>query len=416
MFAAAAAADDRPRHVLHVNTDDFFAALARQRDPALRRRSVVVGNLLNRGSVVSASYEAREAGVYPGLTMQQASRLAPEAVQVQVDWGHARHASQALLRLVQGYGARVEPHGFDEAYVDYTGCERIHGAPLDVARQLRNEVRARLDLDVSIGVATNKLVSRFASSSAKRRSVLDVLPGYEASFVAPQPVSRMPGVGADLARRLCDMGVRTVGELACFPRELLEAVWGRLGRRLAAGARGEDRSPVGLRAERAGLMESETFEPDALERAQIEAGLEVACTRLGATLRARGWCAARLVLRLEHSDGVRVQRFLQLATPTHLDTQFTAAARTFLPLLLVRRVRVRRIEVEAIGFSPSPVQLDLFFPDRDMKLRRVLAAADRVRTRYPTAPALIAARALLGASGPGLTGTKKETKTERRHR
>ena len=68
--------------------------------------------------------------------MQQASRLAPEAVQVQVDWGHARHASQALLRLVQGYGARVEPHGFDEAYVDYTGCERIHGAPLDVARQL----------------------------------------------------------------------------------------------------------------------------------------------------------------------------------------------------------------------------------------------------------------------------------------
>ena len=397
MFAAAAAAADRPRHVLHVNTDDFFAALARQRDPALRRRSVVVGNLLNRGSVVSASYEAREAGVYPGLTMQQASRLAPEAVQVQVDWGHARHASQALLRLVQGYGARVEPHGFDEAYVDYTGCERIHGAPLDVARQLRNEVRARLDLDVSIGVATNKLVSRFASSSAKRRSVLDVLPGYEASFVAPQPVGRMPGVGADLARRLCDMGVRTVGELACFPRELLEAVWGRLGRRLAAGARGEDRSPVGLRAERARLMESATFEPDALERAQIEAGLEVACTRLGAALRARGWCAARLVLRLEHSDGVRVQRFLRLATPTHLDTQFTAAARALLPRLLVRRVRVRRIEVEANGFSPSPVQLDLFVPDRDMKLRRVLAAADRVRTRHPTAPALITARALLGA-------------------
>jgi DNA polymerase-4 len=108
--------DDRPRHVLHVTTDDFFAALARQRDPALRQRPVVVGNLLNRGSVVSASYEAREAGVHPGLTMQQASRLAPDAALVQVDWGHARHASQALLRLVQGYGARVEPHGFDEAY------------------------------------------------------------------------------------------------------------------------------------------------------------------------------------------------------------------------------------------------------------------------------------------------------------
>jgi len=393
--------DDRPRHVLHVNTDDFFAALARQRDPALRRRPVVVGNLLNRGSVVSASYEAREAGVHPGLTMQQASRLAPDAALVQVDWGHAHHASRALLHLVQGYGARVEPHGFDEAYVDYTGCERVHGSPLDVARRLRNDVRARLDLDVSIGVATNKLVSRFASSSAKCHNVLDVLPGYEASFVAPQPVGRMPGVGADLARRLCDMGVRTVGELARFPLEVLEAVWGRLGRRLAAGARGEDHSPVGLRAERATLMESETFEPDALERTMIEAGLEVPCARLGAALRARGWRAHRLALRLEHSDGVRVQRLLRLATPTHLDAQFTAAARALLPRLLVRRVRVRRLEVEVSDLSPSPVQLDLFVPDRDMKLRRVLAAADRVRARHPTTPALVTARALLGAGASG---------------
>ena len=392
---------DPPRHVLHVNTDDFFAALARQRDPALRRRPVVVGNLLNRGSVVSASYEAREAGVHPGLTMQQASRLAPDAALVQVDWGHARHASQALLRLVTGYGARVEPHGFDEAYVDYTGCERIHGTPLDVARRLRHDVRARLDLDVSIGVATNKLVSRFASSSAKRRNLLDVLPGYEASFVAPLPVGRMPGVGADLARRLCDMGVRTVGELARFPHGILEALWGRLGRRLAAGARGEDRSPVGLLAEQATLMEAETFEPDALDRIVIEAGLEVPCARLGAALRARGWRAHRLVLRLEHSDGVRVQRLLRLVIPTHLDAQFTTAARALLPRLLGRRVRVRRIEVEVAGFSPSPVQLDLFVPDREMKLRRALAASDRVRARHPTAPALVTARALLGAGPAG---------------
>jgi DNA polymerase IV len=245
------------------------------------------------------------------------------------------------------------------------------------------------------GSGANKLVSRFASSSAKQHGLLDVLPGYEASFLAPHPVGRLPGVGTPLARRLRDMGVPTVGDLARFPAELLEAVFGATGRRLADQAHGVDRSPVGRRPQRQVLEESETFEPDLLDHFRLEAWCDVLAARLGGALRARGWCARRLALRLEHSDRMRAQRLMVLRPPTHLDPQLAEAARTALEIAFVRRVRVRRMTVEASGFEPSPVQLDLFRPDPDARRRRLLAAADAVRRRYPTPGVLLPGRALL---------------------
>jgi len=383
--------DERPRHILHVNTDDFFASLVRLRDPALRRRPVIVGNLMNRGSVVSASYEARAAGVHPGLTMQQAERLAPDAALVQVDWPYVRRASRELFGVVAGYAPRVEPSGPDEAFIDYTGCERLLGEPQDAGRRLQGEVRERLCLDVSIGVAANKLVSRFASSAAKRHSLLDVLPGREASFVAPHPIERLPGVGLALGRKLRHMGMRTVGDLARLPVEILASVFGSLGRRLGEGARGIDRTPVAPARRREVLEESETFEPDVLDREALEARLYTLSARVGVALRARGWRARRLVVTLEHSDRVRVQRQAPLALPADLDARLFAAARAALAQAYRRRVRVRRLELQASGFEPSPVQLDLFAPDPDARLRRLLQASDRVRARYPTAPALASA-------------------------
>ncbi|MFQ5600691.1 MAG: hypothetical protein ACE5G2_09055 [Candidatus Krumholzibacteriia bacterium] len=386
--------EERPRHILHVNTDDFFASLARLRDPLLRERPLVVGNLMNRGSVVSASYEARDAGVHPGLTMQQAARRAPDAVLVQVDWAYAHHASRELMRVLESYAPRVERSALDEAFVDYTGSERLLGKPLDAGRRLQRDVRDRLGLDVSIGVAANKLVSRFASSAAKRHHLLDVLPGYEASFVAPQPIDRLPGVGSALARQFRDMGIPTVGALARFPVEILETIYGSPGRRLAESARGIDRSPVARGRGRVVLAESEAFEPDLLRWDAIEAQLDGLCARLGSALRARRWRARRLILELEHSDRVRVRRQAPLAAATDLDTHLFKAARASLVAAYRRRVRVRRLELQAWGFEPSPTQLDLFRPDPDARQRRLLQATDRIRARYNDPRALRRARAL----------------------
>jgi len=386
---------ERPRHILHVNTDDFFASLARLRDASLRGRPVVVGHLLNRGSVVSASYEARAAGVHPGLTMQQAARRLPDAALVQVDWAYARRASRELLTILETCSPRVEASRVDEAFVDYTGCENLFGTPLDAGRRVQRQVQERVGLEVSIGVAANKLVSRFASSSAKRHSLLDVLPGYEARFVAPQPVERLPGVGAALGRKLRDMGVPTVGDLASFPPELLEAVFGAAGRRLAAAARGIDPSPVTPARHQGGVEESETFDPDLLRWDDLEAKLDGLCARLGAALRARRCTARHLVVELEHSDRLCVRRWSRFRA-SNLDAALFNAARPTLAALYVRRVRVRRLLLRAGGLEPASVQLDLFRPDVEARLRRLMQATDRVRARYGGAPVLLRGRALLG--------------------
>jgi len=398
MGALAWSEDERERQILHVNTDDFFATLARQRDSSLRDRPVIVGNLLSRGSVVSASYEARQAGVHPQMTMAQAARRAPDAQLVQIDWAYAHRASRELFRVLEGVAPRVERAGLDEAYVDYTGSVSLLGQPLDASRRLQQDVRARIGLDVSIGVAANKLVSRFASTAAKRHSLLDVIPGYEASFLAPHAVHLLPCVGPVLGRQLCRMGVTTVGALAGFPAEVLEAAFGLQGRKLADAAQGIDRSPVAVGHGRPLWTESQQFEPDLLRWDALEAQLDLLCTRLGQALRSRSWAVRRFQLELEHSDRVRVQRQALLRVASNLDSRLVDAARRAFVAAYRRRVRVRRMELRVHHVEPAPVQLDLFREDPDSRLHRLMTAADRVRRRFGDDPrTLMRARSLLGA-------------------
>jgi len=398
------------RQILHVNTDDFFATLARQRDSSLRARPVIVGNLLSRGSVVSASYEARAAGVHPQMTMAQAARRAPDAKLVQVDWAYAHRASRELFSVLEGYAPRVERAGLDEAYVDYTGSEALLGMPLDASRRLQQEVHQRVGLDVSIGVAANKLVSRFASTAAKRHSLLDVISGYEANFLAPQPVHLLPCVGPVLGRRLLQMGVPTVGDLAGFPVEVLEAAFGAPGRKLADAARGIDTTPVaggpGARGrDRPRWVESKTFEPDLLRWDALEGQLDILCARLGQAMRSRSWAVRRFLLELEHSDRVRVQRQAVLPNASNLDAHLFEAARRAFVAAYRRRVRVRRMELRLHHVEPAPVQLDLFVVDPEARLHRLMRATDRVRARFGDDPrTLLRARSLLGADGSGGIG------------
>jgi DNA polymerase-4 len=240
---------------------------------------------------------------------------------------------------------------------------------------------------------------RFASTAAKRHNLRDVLPGDEARFVAPLGVERLPSVGLELGRRLAEMGVATAGALALVPPEVLEGAFGPAGRRLAAEARGIDPSPVVPGARRACLEESETFEPDLLRWDALEARLDLLCARLGAVLRQRGWSTRRLVLELEHSDRVRVRR-QATQRATNIDGALFTAGREALAAAYTRRVRVRRLALQAWGLETASVQLDLFAPDAEVRLQRLALAADRVRERYGDGRALVRGRALQAVPAP----------------
>ncbi|MFQ5895333.1 MAG: DNA polymerase IV, partial [Nitrospinota bacterium] len=222
-----------------VDMDAFFVAVERMEDPALAGVPVVVGGSVGgRGVVAAASYEARRFGVHSAMPMATARRLCPCAVYIQADHAKYAAASERVLEVLHRFSPQVEPVSVDEAYVDMTGTERLHGPPLATAHALREAIAREVHCPASIGVASNKLVAKVAADLAKPAGILRVYPGREALFLSALPVGKLPGVGKVGEAELKGVGVRTVGDLAKLPLEWLEGRFKSWGRELYRKARG----------------------------------------------------------------------------------------------------------------------------------------------------------------------------------
>src|ERR1700737_3085353 len=193
---------------MHVDLDAFYASVEQLRRPELRGRPVIVGGAGvegERGVVAAASYEARPFGVRSAMPLGRARRLCPNPVFVPFASPASRGASKSVFAILDRYSPVIEPIALDEAYLDLTGEEALMGPPAVVAARLRDEVKTRCGLDLSIGVASCKLVAKVASELRKPRGLVVVRPGDEAFFLAPLPLSRLPGGGPSTIHRLAPL-------------------------------------------------------------------------------------------------------------------------------------------------------------------------------------------------------------------
>jgi DNA polymerase-4 len=381
------------REILHVNTDDFYASALRLKDPRLRSKAVVVSGPAPRGMVVSASYEARGEGVRRGMTVSSAMRLCPGGVFIPPDWDLFRSVSRSIFSVIRRYSPVVESVSLDEGYVDYTGCRRLFGRALDAGRTIKREVRAETGLDVSLGIATSKLVSHVASREAKRAHMVDVYPGCERYFLSPVPIERFPVVGERHVPLLRELGIASVGDVLHFDEELLAFCFGSWGRRLHRGAKGLDAARVrggsgGAYGEDpdGGFAAVRVLEPDAVDRRLLESYLYVLAEELGGRLRAERSLASLLRLELRYADEVVSHGQMKPAAPTSDDAMLFDTAGYLFDRIFGRRVRVRSVSLAAPSVEPEPLQLDLF-PDPSkrgaQKARRVQSALDRLRAAMP---------------------------------
>jgi DNA polymerase-4 len=206
------------RHILHLDLDAFFVSVERVLDPRLRDRPVIVGgDPQGRGVVASASYEARQYGVRSAMPLAQAKRLCPHAVFTVSHHGRYMEFSKAVLAILREHAPVVEMASVDEFYLDLTGCDRLHRNVFAAAAGIKQQIRKRTGLPSSIGLGTNKLIAKIATSLCKPDGQLWVFPGEEASFLAPLPVSCLPGIGQQTRDRLQELGIGTIGELSRFP-------------------------------------------------------------------------------------------------------------------------------------------------------------------------------------------------------
>ncbi|HVW83216.1 MAG TPA: DNA polymerase IV, partial [Bryobacteraceae bacterium] len=229
------------RIVFHVDMDAFFVSVEELYDPTLKGKAVVVGGKHDeRGVVSAASYEARKFGVHSAMPLRTAYKHCPHAIFVEGHPERYREYSGRVFDVLNHFSPLVEMASIDEAYLDMTGTERLHGPPLRAAHLLHEAVRRATDLNCSIGIATSRLVAKVASDQAKRNGILHVLPGREARYLAPLEVRKIPGVGKVTERNLHSIGIRRVGDLAALGEKDLESRFGRWGLALAGKSHGLD--------------------------------------------------------------------------------------------------------------------------------------------------------------------------------
>src|SRR5215469_6580930 len=222
------------RTIFHVDMDAFFVSVEELYNPSLKGKAVVVGGQAHeRGVVSAASYAARKFGVHSAMPLRTAAKLCPQAIFVDGHPNRYREYSAKVYQVLNQFSPKLEMVSIDEAYVDMTGTERLHGPPLRAAHALHQTMKAETKLNCSIGIGTSRLIAKVCSDQAKPNGVLRILPGGEMAFLAPLDVRKIPGVGKVLEKRLNERGMQLVGDLANQDKRWLEQNFGALGVALA---------------------------------------------------------------------------------------------------------------------------------------------------------------------------------------
>jgi len=250
--------------IIHVDMDAFYASVEQRDDPKLRGVPVVVAWRGKRSVVCAASYEARKFGVRSAIPAVQAERLCPHAVFLPPDFPRYRAVSKSLREIFLRHTDLVEPLSLDEAYLDVTENKTGLLSATDVARTIREQIRGELNLTASAGVAPNKFLAKIASDWQKPDGLFVIKPDKAIAFLTPLAVERLPGVGKVTAKRLIELGVKTVGDIRSLDLANLQEKFGRYGVRLYELARGKDNNPVEPNRPTQSISAEDTFESDVL--------------------------------------------------------------------------------------------------------------------------------------------------------
>ncbi|MBP6443238.1 MAG: DNA polymerase IV [Gemmatimonadales bacterium] len=375
--------------ILHCDLDAFFVEVCRRHDPALEGVDLLIvgGRRQSRGVVQSASYGARAFGVRSGMPIAEAARRCPGATFVKGEFAWYKEASRAVRTVLERHAPLVVMTGMDEGYLDFSGTDLLHPVSLlEVATQIRHDVRRSADLDCSIGIGPNRMLAKLASDYAKPRGICEVRSGWERGFLAGLPLKALPGIGPKTADRLAARGLNDVAQVQEMPLDELGTLLGREEaialKRRADGAGG---SIVRASGPPKSVSRETTFPRDVTDAAALDRMLHLLTARVAGQLRDEALQAGAVVLKLRHSDFTTVTRRTTLTSPTALDAELMAAARRLLaPALAAARgkrqaVRLLGIAATALGQAEAP---DLFEPEARGKARDVSRAVDAVRARF----------------------------------
>ena len=360
-------------------------------DPSLKGKPVVVGGQANQSGVISAaSYAARRYGVHSAMPLRIASRLCPHAIFVDGHPDRYREYSQKLYTIFSRFTPQVEMASIDEAYLDLTGTERLHGTPLRAAHRLHEMIAKETSLNASLGLASSRLVAKVSSDQAKPNGVLWILPGKEASFLAPLEVRKIPGVGKVAEAALKKLGIHRVGDLAALEESFLVEKFGRWGLALAGKSRGNDAgswfdAEVGAEENPKSISHEHTFNVDVKDRETLESTIIKLSEMVSKRLREHRLYARTIQLKLRDTNFVTITRAHSLDHATQLDGEIAGAIISLLQKAWDGATPIRLIGVHAGSLDQSEGQMSLLEEASTQRIRNAFRAIDQIRDRYGTA-------------------------------
>jgi DNA polymerase-4 len=383
--------------ILHADLDAFYASVEQRDDPRLRGRPVIVGG----GVVLAASYEAKAFGVKTAMGGRQARQLCPRAIVVEPRMSAYAEASKAVFKVFEDTTPLVEGLSIDEAFLDVGGLRRVSGTPREIAVQLRQAVRERVGLPITVGVARTKFLAKVASAVGKPDGLLVVPPDGELAFLHPLPVERLWGVGPVTAEKLHARGLTRVAEVARLTEATLVSMLGPgSGRHLHALAHNRDPRPVQVGRRRGSIGSQRALGRSAKTPGVLDAAVIALVDRVTRRMRTARRVGRTVVLRLRFDDFTRATRSHTLPWPTAQTQPILATVRA---LLTAAMPMIHRQGLTLVGISignlddDGAVQLVLPF---DRHVGGALdAALDDVRDRFGSSAVT---RAVLLGRDPGI--------------
>jgi DNA polymerase-4 len=383
------------RTVVHLDVDAFAVAVIRNLRPELRSSPIIVANALNaRGLVTCASYELRKLGVFTGMPLSRARRRSPHAMVLAESRADCEKCSLRLLEFLRQWAPVVEAASLDDFYLDVSGCEKLFGDSIrNWAVRLANEIYKSLRLPVCIGIGSNKMIARIATTLAKPGHLMEIPAGQEQDFLAPVATELLPGIGNVMRSRLREFGIVTIGQLLQTGQEILETLFGPQGVELFRRASGKFDEGVKPTALHRCIVHLYQFPRDSSNPAALEGAATLLAQKLAFDLRRHGVRSQYASVRLTYSDGLSVTRPIQLAYPSNQDRDFIQPVQLAVSRAFVRRVRVRIIRLRATFIPHSDGQFDLLEERCQTRNQHLYQAIDSIRRDHGF-KAVITARTL----------------------
>jgi DNA polymerase IV len=368
---------------------------------------VVGGQRNERGVVSAASYEARKFGVHSAMPLRTAAKHCPHAIFVDGHPERYRECSEKVFKVLSAFTPQVEMASIDEAYLDLTGTERLHGPPLKAANSLHLRMKSETGLNCSVGIGSSRLIAKVSSGQAKPNGLLWILPGEESRFLAPLDVREIPGVGKVMETHLHSLGIKKVGDLARLEESELSQRFGKWGLALAGKARGEDAggwfdSEVGADMDAKSISHEHTYNEDTADPVRLESTLMRLSEMVGRRLREADFHARTVQLKLRYKDFTTITRAHTLASATQLDTEIFEQIRALFRSNWKKGSEVRLLGVQVSSFGTQAAQMDLLDGNRQQRWKSALAAADKLRDKF-------------GESSVGLASGMRGSFRERTH-